>query len=161
VDNHGHDTIFFANFAKVLGALFGIFFVCIVAARILDTGEVYADPKAGDNLATRIKPVANVVTDPAVLVAMTPAKAARAPYTGEQVVTNVCSACHGAGVLGAPKIGDATAWGARKKAAGGVDGLLASAQKGKNQMPARGGNPDLSDAELKAAIETMLQKSGG
>jgi cytochrome c5 len=57
-------------------------------------------------------------------------------------------------------VGDKAAWSARKSAAGGADGLAASAIKGKNSMPARGGNADLSDDEIKATVGLMLQKSG-
>jgi len=76
------------------------------------------------------------------------------------VVAQVCAACHGAGVLGAPKIGDKAAWSARKAAAGGVDGLATSAEKGKNSMPPRGGRADLSDDEVKAAVQEMLKQTG-
>ena len=66
---------------------------------------------------------------------------------------------HVAGVLGAPKIGDADAWNQRLAAVGGVDGLTASAIKGKGNMPARGG-AQVSDEEIHAAIEHMLAESG-
>jgi cytochrome c5 len=85
---------------------------------------------------------------------------ARAAQSGEETVEEVCSACHGSGLLGAPQIGNGAAWSARLKAAGSVDGLLASASNGKNNMPPRGGASDLSDAELRAAIEYMLASSG-
>jgi cytochrome c5 len=70
----------------------------------------------------------------------------------------VCSACHGTGVLNAPKIGDKAAWGKLK--ATGIKALLANAIKGKNQMPPRGGDPSLSDDEMKAAIEQMMKLTG-
>ena len=64
------------------------------------------------------------------------------------------------GVLGAPKEGDTAAWQARLSAAGGVDGLVASVINGKNAMPPRGGNHDLSDEEVKAGVQQMLKLSG-
>ncbi|HZR36486.1 MAG TPA: c-type cytochrome [Nevskia sp.] len=88
------------------------------------------------------------------------ADAADAPRPGDQTVRQVCSACHRAGLFGAPRIGNAEAWSARLRAAGSVDGLLASAANGKNSMPPRGGVAELSDAELRAAIESMLAQSG-
>lgn len=158
MDHKSHDQVFFVNFGLVLAALGGFFFICIVAARLLipDPGPA---PEALANLEERIKPVANVVTDPSALVKVA-AKAARAPYTADQVLANACNACHVAGVLGAPKEDDKAAWSARASEGGGLDGLTASAIKGKNSMPARGGNPDLSDEEIKAAIELMLKKAG-
>lgn len=158
MEHKNHDQVFFRTFALVLGALFGIFFICIVAARLLDTGEVYADGGAEARLVERIKPVGQVVTDPAVLVKMAAAnKVARAAYTGEQVMQKVCTACHSAGLLDAPKTGDKAAWASRLKSNGGLDGLVASAIKGKGAMPPRGGDADLSDAEVKAAVELMLK----
>jgi cytochrome c5 len=158
LEHKDHDKVFFATFGAVLAALGAIFFVCITAARLL-IPDLGPDPEALVKLEERIRPVGSAVTDPAALVKVA-AKVARAPYTGEEVLAKVCNACHMAGVLGAPKEGDKTAWSARYAAAGGIDGLAASAMKGKNAMPPRGGNPDLSDDEIKAAIGAMLKQSG-
>ena len=70
----------------------------------------------------------------------------------------MCSACHGAGVLGAPKIGDKGEWSRRKAA--GLAALVGSAIRGKNSMPSRGGDPSLSDDEVKAAVQEMLKQTG-
>lgn len=158
LEDKNHDKVFFSTFGTVLAGLGAIFVICIVAARTIipDPGP---DPEALAKLEQRIKPVGNVVTDPAALVKVA-AKAARAPYSAEQVLANSCNACHTAGVLGAPKDGDKAAWAARASAGGGVEGLTASAIKGKNAMPPRGGNPDLTDDEIKAAVELMLKQSG-
>ncbi|MEE2733664.1 MAG: c-type cytochrome [Pseudomonadota bacterium] len=66
-----------------------------------------------------------------------------------------CMACHGTGAAGAPKSGDKAAWAARSEAAGGIDGLVTSAKKGKNAMPPMGLCSDCSDDELKSIIEFM------
>lgn len=76
---------------------------------------------------------------------------------GKTVYEGTCIACHGAGVAGAPKVGDKAAWAPRIK--GGVEKLMASATKGKNAMPPRGGNAGLSDAQIKAAVEYMVGQS--
>jgi cytochrome c5 len=68
--------------------------------------------------------------------------------------------CHTPGLMGAPKIGDGVAWGSRLKDAGSIDGLVESAEHGKRSMPPRGGHPELTDDDLKAAIQFMLSKSG-
>jgi c(7)-type cytochrome triheme protein len=79
---------------------------------------------------------------------------------GKTVYESACVGCHGSGVLGAPKLGDALAWGARAKAAGGLDGLVKSATAGTAKgMPPKGGRADLSAAQLKETIEYMM--SGG
>lgn len=100
----------------------------------------------------RIKPVAQVNVASADAV---PA----APRGGKEVYAAVCAACHGTGALGAPKKGDGSNWSARLTAQGGLDGLLASAVKGKGAMPPRGGG-NTSDEELRGAIEFMLAESG-
>lgn len=78
--------------------------------------------------------------------------------TGEQVFNTVCTACHTAGVLNAPKIDDKAAWEAR--AAKGLQGLIATSSTGLNQMPAKGGDPSLTEQELSDAITYMTGKVG-
>ena len=55
--------------------------------------------------------------------------------------------CHAAGVAGAPKLGDKTAWAPRLGQ--GIDALTASVIKGKGAMPPRGAVANASDAELR------------
>lgn len=78
--------------------------------------------------------------------------------TGEQVYAAQCAACHAAGAAGAPKLGDAAAWGAR--IATGYDALLNSALKGKGAMGAQGGG-DFSDVEVGRAVVHMANAAGG
>jgi cytochrome c5 len=70
---------------------------------------------------------------------------------GKKIFESNCVACHGAGIAGAPKAGDKAAWAPRLKA--GMDALYESALKGKNAMPPKGGNKELADAEVKAAVD--------
>ena len=153
-----HDKVFFATFGVVLGALGTITLICITAANLL-TPAAKADDASIARLDERTRPVATVITDPAALLKVS-ASAPHAAQSPDQILTCVCSACHGAGLLGAPKLGDKAAWSARAGSAGGANGLAASAIKGKNQMPPRGGAADLTDAEIKATIELMLKKAG-
>jgi cytochrome c5 len=76
--------------------------------------------------------------------------------TGEQVFQAQCAACHGTGAAGAPKFGDADAWGPRIKS--GYETLLASALKGKGAMPPKGGST-ASDADIKAVVTYMANAS--
>jgi cytochrome c5 len=73
------------------------------------------------------------------------------------VFDKVCTVCHTAGVANAPKPGDKAAWAPRIKT--GMDALLQSVIKGKGAMPPKAGNPSLSDAEIRAAIEYMVSQS--
>ncbi|WP_233574756.1 c-type cytochrome [Stagnimonas aquatica] len=158
-DDKAHDQAFFRTFGMVLAALFGIFGFCIFAASLIV-------PKAGPSeaeaarLEARIKPLATVVTDPAALLKTSAPAVKREPLTADQVFAQACSACHNAGVLGAPKVGDKADWSKRLAAEGGFDGVVAKAISGKNQMPPRGGNPDLTDDEIKITVKLMLEKSG-
>lgn len=80
------------------------------------------------------------------------------PQTGEEVYNSVCMACHVTGVSNAPKFGDQTAW--QERYAKGQEALMNSVINGLNAMPPRGGNPDLSDEELKRGIDYMLAEAG-
>lgn len=85
------------------------------------------------------------------------APAAAGPRSGEQVVQQVCSGCHGAGVMGAPKIGNKADWGPR--IGQGLDTLLKHALSGYKQMPPKGTCSTCSDDEIKGAIKFMTDKS--
>lgn len=76
---------------------------------------------------------------------------------GREVVEQTCAACHRTGVAGAPKIGDKEAWQARIEE--GMDHMLEVAVNGLGAMPPRGGG-DYSEAELRAAIQVMLDETG-
>jgi cytochrome c5 len=65
----------------------------------------------------------------------------------------VCSACHAAGVNGAPKIGDHAAWGPR--IALGKESLYKSAIGGKGNMPPKGGTT-WPDATIKETVDYMV-----
>ena len=82
----------------------------------------------------------------------------RALKSGEEVFKAQCTACHTAGVAGAPKVGDAGAWAPR--IATGYDALLTSALKGKGAMGAQGGG-DFEELEIGRAVVYMANGSGG
>ena len=133
-------------------------FVVPIIAIILLVMFVTSDKKPGagsevlaaEAVAQRIQPVGRVEikdsSDPASL------------KTGEQVYAAQCVACHGSGAAGAPKLGDAAAWGPRTKT--GYDALLTSALKGKGAMAAQGGG-EFSDFEIGRAVVYMANQSGG
>ena len=78
--------------------------------------------------------------------------------TGEEVFKAQCTACHTAGLVGAPKFGDAAAWAPRIQT--GYDALLNSALKGKNAMVAQGGG-EFQDLEIGRAVVYMVNAAGG
>jgi cytochrome c5 len=108
-----------------------------------------SDALAAPAIAQRIQPVGHVeVRDASVVASL---------KTGEQVFAAQCTACHTAGVAGAPKFGDAAAWAPR--IATGYDALLHSALAGKGAMSPQGGG-DFSDLEVGRAVVYMADKAG-
>lgn len=74
---------------------------------------------------------------------------------GEDVYTTTCAACHASGVAGAPRYGNQAEWAPRAKL--GREALVASVIKGKGAMPPKGGDPKLSDSDVKNAVDHMLK----
>ena len=106
------------------------------------------------------------VAAPAAGTAPAPAAAPAAPAAaenelGKSVFGKTCAMCHAAGVAGAPKPGDKADWGPR--IAQGKDTMYKHAIEGftgaKGMMPAKGGSANLTDAEVKAAVDYMADKS--
>jgi cytochrome c5 len=93
---------------------------------------------------------------PVAAVEMGQAVAANAgKRSGEELYTAACLACHGAGVMGAPKAHDKAAWSSRL--GGNLKALVASAIKGKGAMPPKGGAMDATDEEIMKAVEFMMK----
>lgn len=104
--------------------------------------------KGADESDIRIQPVAKFE-----LAKAAPATGG-APKDGATVFNTVCGACHNTGAAGAPKAGDKAAWAPRLGQ--GKDGLYKSAIAGKGAMPPKGGAADLSDGEIKAAVDHLI-----
>ncbi|HYP67881.1 MAG TPA: c-type cytochrome [Thiobacillaceae bacterium] len=110
-----------------------------------------------DSPAVAAKIVENNIRPFAKLEALD-ANAPKVEKSGQEVYDSVCGACHGSGALGAPKYQNKGDWGPR--IGKGLDALSKHALEGFNQMPARGGNPDLSDTEVTRAIVYMANAAG-
>lgn len=76
---------------------------------------------------------------------------------GEEVYKAQCSACHATGAAGAPKFGDAAAWGPRIKT--GFEALVESALKGKGAMAPQGGG-EFNDTEIARGVAYMANAAG-
>jgi cytochrome c5 len=108
-----------------------------------------SDALAAEAVARRIQPVGTVqIKDASDASALKP---------GAQVFAAQCTACHTAGVAGAPKLGDADAWAPRIKT--GYEALLNAALKGKNAMAPQGGG-EFSDVEIGRAVVYMANQAG-
>lgn len=166
--DHGDDGNFFDMFMVVIGALIGVAVVLIFLSRLVanDSQVAWAkeDPGYTEAVLARIQPVGQVVLpgDEAAagaVAVVTPDAAApvETKMTGEQVYNTACFACHGAGVGGAPKLGDAGDWGPRIAQGSATlnKHALEGFQGSKGFMPAKGGRVDLSDEEVIAAVKFM------
>jgi cytochrome c5 len=127
-------------------------------------------PPAGSAAApaeTAAAPAANPAPAPAAPAPTAPAApaaqaVAAGAVDGGKIYNSTCALCHAAGVAGAPAPGNKEDWAPR--IAQGNDTLYKHAMEGytgaKGMMPPRGGNPKLTDEEIKAAVDYMVQKSG-
>jgi len=139
----------------ILAVLFAFVIPIIVIVLLVEYVNSSNRPAAGSKgltaeaVAERIAPVGKVeIKDASDLSTL---------KTGEQVFAAQCTTCHAAGLVGAPKLGDAGAWAPRIKT--GFDALVHSALAGKGQMGAQGGG-DFTDLEVARAVVFMANKSG-
>ena len=172
------DDIFWKEFGVILLLLLAFAVAMFIAARAIGAATMERMHSSPNSLAMRIAPVGQVrVGDPTQQSAAEAVEGAMATETvaaaasssevsvaaagaapGESVYQGLCHACHAAGLAGAPKPDDTEAW--KERAAKGLDEMLAIAIQGLGGMPPRGGNPALTDEELRAAIEFMLAQAG-
>ena len=164
-----HDRTFFDTFLLVLGILVGVTIGLIIIARIIAANTSVAnraeDPAYQRQVEERIQPVARVAIAGQDNTALAPpaaapavAATAAADLTGEQIYNQACIACHGAGVAGAPKLGDKAAWAPR--IAQGMDTLHKHALQGfqgkAGYMPPKGGRTDLSDQSVMNGVDYIV-----
>jgi cytochrome c5 len=147
------DTITVRNWAIAItiGIALVVLFIILSLLKNYLWQEVYEAPEFRYE---RIKPVGQVNVGPIAVVA----QAVATPKSGKEIFETVCTACHSMGVLGAPKYGDKPSW--EPRIAKGEAALVQSALNGFNKMPARGGQPTLSDEEIKATVQYMLAAVG-
>jgi cytochrome c5 len=165
------DRVFLKHFSMVIGFLVLVMVLLQGLGYYLYSHNPPAkNPEAEKELQQRIAPVGAVYagdTGRAALVAAQEAakKAAESQVAyggtldGKTIFGNLCTTCHTNAATGAPVISDKAAWGPR--VAQGLDTLVKHAVEGfqgksPNPMPAKGGNPSLTDAQVKATVEWML-----
>ena len=158
MSDHEHESLIKTPKQLIAAVVAG--FVVPIAIIVLLVSYVGSTPKTGagsnaqspEAIAARIKPVADEG------FTLADASGPRTLKAGAEVYNASCAACHGSGAAGAPKFGDAGAWGARIKQ--GYDTLVSHAIKGIRAMPAKGGNADLDDIEVARAVAHMANAAG-
>lgn len=165
------DRSFLQQFAKLIGGLLVLTVVLILAAlAIYDREPKETDPNAQAQVDARIAPAGAVYAGNTGRAAMqaaadAAAKAAAAQVAyggttdGKTIFDHLCTSCHTAGIAGAPKLGDKAMWAPR--IAEGLDTLIKHATEGYhgpdgNFMPPKGGNPALTDEQVKAAVTWIV-----
>lgn len=137
--------------AGLLAPLLAIVLIIMLVLSIQEEHKPDASSEAAQKATlARIKPVAH-------LVALDP-NAPRVEKSGQEVYDAVCTSCHASGALGAPKFDSKADWGGR--IAQGYNTLIKHAIEGIRQMPARGGDSDLSDIEVARAVAYMANSAG-
>ncbi len=163
-----HDLVFLKHFSQVI-----VFLVAVTVALILlglyinglKPAEV-SEAKAAQ-ITAAIQPHGAIFAGATGAAAQAAAKKAAdeaakgqvaydGTLDGSVIYTSLCSGCHTSGAGGAPKMVKAD-WTAR--IAQGKETLNKHAIEGYNNvgvMPARGGNPSLSDEQVIATVEWMV-----
>ncbi len=162
------------QFSIMIGGLAVLTVVLIFTALAIHNHEPQeTNPHQGANISARLAPAGAVYAGNTGRAAMqaaadaaTKAAASQVAYggttDGKTIFDQLCTSCHTAGVAGAPKVGDKAMWGPR--IAQGLDTLVKHAVEGYhgpdgNYMPPKGGNPALTDEQVKAAVTWIVDQA--
>jgi cytochrome c5 len=164
------DSKFVTNFSLIIGLLVAVALILLTLARAVagrtEVVEVFQDSTYVETVKAATQPFAREAVagqDNSALAIKAPAGAGPAiamavPKNGEDLFKAVCTSCHGAGIAGAPKAGDKSAWSSR--IAEGKPTLYQHALNGYNGksgvMPAKGGRTDLPDELIKQGVDYMV-----
>ncbi len=165
------DSNFARPFAYVVAGLLIMSLVLLLLVQYIrgQTSRAVAErgPDSPAQLLSRIAPIGQVALPAEEIVAIEAPEPATQPVpelmSGPQVYNSACLACHGAGIGGAPKIGDPEIWAPRLAKGMTVleDHVINGYQGEAGYMPPKGGRIDLSDEEVLAAMRYMVEESGG
>ncbi|MFL6675133.1 MAG: c-type cytochrome [Massilia sp.] len=158
-DAHNEHQSLIRTPKQLIAAVAGFFLVIVIGIILLVSFATNSkltgagsEGQSANEVARRVQPAADEG------FTLKDANAPKVLQNGQVVYTATCVACHGTGAAGAPKMGDAGAWGAR--VAKGYDTLVQHAVQGFGAMPAKGGNPDLDNIEVARAVVYMANQSG-
>lgn len=167
------DSQFLKHFFSMIAALAAILILLAIFAHVINSNSPKpANPGLNKVVGERLAPVGGVYAGNTGQAALEQAKAAAEKAAAAQVAYggttdgktifgDLCHTCHEAGIAGAPKLGDKAEWGPR--IAQGIDTLVSHAIHGytgkTGVMPAKGGNPALTDAQVKATVEWMVSQA--
>ncbi|MFC5527446.1 c-type cytochrome [Rhodanobacter ginsengisoli] len=165
------DQSFLRQFSMMIGGLAVLTVVLILSALAIYSHEPKeTNPNEPAKIAERIAPAGAVYAGntgraamQAAAEAASKAAASQVAYggttDGKAIYDHLCTSCHTAGIAGAPKLGNKSMWGPR--IAQGLDVLVKHATEGYHGpdgyfMPPKGGNPALTEAQVKAAVSWIV-----
>lgn len=166
------DQKFFDMYSLVIGVLAIIALLIFVGSmKLSDLSQgIYTANTAEyqEAVRDRIKPIGQVLMpgeevhagEPQVAEAPSPEPVATV-MSGPQVYNDACLMCHGSGIGGAPMISDSAAW--EPRIAQGKDVLYQHALEGfsgnNGYMPPKGARMDLSDDNVRSAVDYMVEEA--
>jgi cytochrome c5 len=165
------DKAFFRNYPTVIAVLAVLIILLVTIARVVGTDREAGKAQSADEIAALTAPVGKVRiasrnpgapdAEPAP-VAADAAASTKTEDAGKRVYSSLCFSCHGTKLPGVPQLGDAVSW--KVVIEKGMDILYQHALEGFTgtsgiAMPVRGGNPNLTDAEVRAAVDYMVDSS--
>jgi cytochrome c5 len=157
VANPQQKSDFTSKFVLAISAVVLLVTVIFLVTRLINVIEragAPAEPGASAQamVEERLRPIGRVVS------AEVDAQAVAAPRAAADIYGGICAACHDTGAAGAPRKGDEAEW--NRRFGQGFDTLLSHAINGIGAMPARGGDPSLSDDDMRQVVAYMLAESG-
>lgn len=167
------DKIFLQNFIIILVMLLGMISIFVIIARVVGSNEVVMAKQRAQVLAVETQPVGGVrlaggagaaAGGNARTAAAADGQSAGEVDPGKAVYDRLCVSCHGTGLPGIPQLGDVPEW--QQRAADGMALVYEHAIKGYTgesgmTMPPKGGDPSLSDEQVKAAVDYIMESSTG
>lgn len=123
--------------------------ICLVAITLFLTA---CTNDSTDSASETAAPTTTPAADIAQQTTDTTQDEANQTADGAQVYQQNCRSCHDSGLMGAPQLGN-------DRYSADIEILVENSINGLNSMPARGGNSSLSDAEVRAAVEYMVEQS--
>ncbi len=163
MDNKITDKEFYKIFSLVMILIIGLTILIAILSNVFATYSLHPSEQYREEIqkreSQRTEPVANInlASNPTIKQVVPIAITTSSTLSGEEVYKTVCMSCHTSGVAGAPVIGKNNEW--EQRIAKGTKLLYLNAINGIGVMPAKGGATNLSDDNIKAAVDYIISKS--